>query len=71
MINALRLGLIVPVLLLGMNVASAGDDRDELHQNVQTIKKDWQKKDGSFNSTLEKAYAYAIFPRVGKEGEPL
>jgi lipid-binding SYLF domain-containing protein len=68
MINALRLGLIVPVLLLGMNVASADDDRDELHQMVQSIKKDWQAKDGSFNSTLKKAYAYAIFPKVGKGG---
>ena len=68
MIHALRLGLIVPVLLLGMNVASADDDRDELHQMVQSIKKDWQAKDNTFNATLKKAYAYAIFPKVGKGG---
>ena len=68
MINALRLALIVPVLLLGMNVASADKDNDEIHQMVQNIKKDWQSKDSSFNSTLKKAYAYAIFPEVGKGG---
>ena len=68
MINALRLALIVPVLLLGMNVASADKDNDEIHQMVQDIKKDWQSKDGTFQSTLKKAYAYAIFPEVGKGG---
>ena len=68
MFNILRLGLMVPVLLLGVSVASADKDRDEIHQLVQTIKKDWQAKDDTFNSTLEKAYAYAIFPEVGKGG---
>ena len=69
MINALRLGLIVPVLLLGLSVASAKDiDTDELHGKVESIKKDWQAKDDTFNSTLKKAYAYAIFPEVGKGG---
>ncbi len=66
--NALRLALIVPVLLLGMNVASADKDADEVHQLVESIKKDWQAKDASFNATLKKAYAYAIFPEVGKGG---
>jgi lipid-binding SYLF domain-containing protein len=68
MIKLLRLGLIVPVLLLGMNVASADKDRDEIHQMVENIKKDWQSKDSTFNSALKKAYAYAIFPKVGKGG---
>ena len=69
MINALRLGLIVPFLLLGLSVASAKDiDKDELHGKVESIKKDWQAKDDTFNSTLKKAYAYAIFPEVGKGG---
>ena len=32
------------------------------------MKKDWQAKDSTFNKTLNKAYAYAIFPEVGKGG---
>jgi lipid-binding SYLF domain-containing protein len=68
MINVLRLGLILPVLFLGVSTVSADKDKDELHQQVQQIKKDWQAKDKSFNSTLKKAYAYAIFPEVGKGG---
>ena len=69
MINALRLALIVPVLLLGMNVASAKDiDKDELHGMVEAIKKDWQAKDDTFDATLKGAYAYVIFPEVGKGG---
>jgi lipid-binding SYLF domain-containing protein len=69
MINALRLALVVPVLLLGMNVASAKDiDTDELHGKVEAIKKDWQAKDDTFDATLKGAYAYAIFPEVGKGG---
>ena len=64
-----RLVLIVPALLLGLNVASAKDiDKDELHGMVESIKKDWQAKDDTFESTLKKAYAYAIFPEVGKGG---
>jgi lipid-binding SYLF domain-containing protein len=68
MFNALRLALIVPVLLLGVSTASARKDKDDIHELVQTIKKDWQAKDKTFNSTLKKAYAYAIFPEVGKGG---
>jgi len=68
MFKVLRLGLILPVLLLGVSVASADKDKDELHQQVQNIKKDWQAKDNTFNATLKKAYAYAIFPEVGKGG---
>jgi lipid-binding SYLF domain-containing protein len=72
MINLLRLGLIVPVLLLGMNVnvasARKNKDKDEIHQMVQDVKKAWQAKDNTFNSTLKKAHAYAIFPEVGKGG---
>jgi lipid-binding SYLF domain-containing protein len=64
-----RLVLIVPALLLGLNVASAKDiDKDELHDKVESIKKDWQAKDDTFEATLKKAYAYAIFPEVGKGG---
>lgn len=69
MIRVLRLALIVPVLLLAVNTASAKrDDRGETHQKVEQIKKDWQAKDASFNRSLKKAYAYAIFPEVGKGG---
>lgn len=68
MMKVLRLGLILPILLLGVSVASADKDKDELRQQVQQIKKDWQAKDGTFNATLKKAYAYAIFPKVGKGG---
>ncbi len=68
MINALRLALIIPVLLLGVSTASARKDKDDIHELVQTIKKDWQSKDNTFNATLKKAYAYAIFPKVGKGG---
>ena len=68
MINVLRLGLILPVLFLGVSGASARKDKDDVHKEVLQIKKDWQAKDKSFNSTLKKAYAYAIFPEVGKGG---
>jgi len=70
MFHVLRLGLIVPVLLLGVSGASAKRDVDwnEVHQNVESIKQQWQQKDDTFNSTLKKAHAYAIFPEVGKGG---
>jgi lipid-binding SYLF domain-containing protein len=51
-----------------ISTASADKDHDELHQRVQDIKKAWQAKDSTFNATLKKAYAYAIFPKVGKGG---
>jgi len=70
MITALRLALIVPVLLLGVSTASArrNKDKDEIAEGVQQVKKDWQAKDNTFDKTLKKAYAYAIFPEVGKGG---
>lgn len=70
MITALRLALIVPVLLLGVSTASArkNKDKDEIAAGVQQVKKDWQAKDNTFNKTLKRAYAYAIFPEVGKGG---
>lgn len=70
MVTALRLALIVPVLLLSVSTASArkNKDKDEIGEGVQQVKKDWQAKDNTFNKTLKKAYAYAIFPEVGKGG---
>ncbi|MGB5813195.1 MAG: lipid-binding SYLF domain-containing protein [Polyangiales bacterium] len=66
--NLVRLALILPVLVLGVSMASAKKNKDVLHEQVVQIKKDWQAKDPSFNASLEKAYAYAIFPEVGKGG---
>lgn len=71
MVTALRLALIVPVLLLGMSTdasARRNKDKGEIAELVQQVKKDWQAKDNTFNKTLKKAYAYAIFPEVGKGG---
>ncbi len=72
MTHVLRLALLVPALiLLATAPASAKRQKktdDELHQQVQEIKKEWQKQDESFNATLNKAYGYAIFPEVGKGG---
>ena len=70
MITALRLALIIPVLLLGVSTADArrNKDKGEIAELVQQVKKDWQAKDKTFNKTLKKAYAYAIFPEVGKGG---
>ena len=69
MLKVLRFGLVVPVLMLGLSDASAKDvDWGEVHQKVEAIKKQWQDKDDSFDKTLDKAYAYAIFPEVGKGG---
>ena len=70
MIRFLRLSvLIVPALLFSLTPpASAKKSKNELAQQVQDIKKTWQSKDKSFNGTLKKAYAYAIFPEVGKGG---
>lgn len=68
----LRFGLILSALaLLAAAPASAKREKksdDELHQQVQEIKKTWQSKDNTFNSTLQKAYGYAIFPEIGKGG---
>lgn len=66
--HVLRFALIFPLLAAGVSVASADKDKEELHKQVVQIKKDWQAKDKSFDSNLEKAYAYAIFPEVGKGG---
>ncbi len=44
------------------------EEASELHKEVQSVKKTWQAKDPSFQSTLKKAHAYAIFPSVGKGG---
>ena len=70
MTTALRLALIIPVLLLSVSTASArrNKDKGEIAELVQQVKKDWQAKDKTFNKTLKKAYAYAIFPEVGKGG---
>ena len=71
MVTALRLALIVPVLLLGMSTdasARRNKDRGEIAEMVVQVRKDWQAKDKTFNKTLKKAYAYAIFPSVGKGG---
>ena len=70
MVTALRLALIIPVLLLSVSTASArrNKDKGEIAELVQQVKKDWQAKDKTFNKTLKKAYAYAIFPEVGKGG---
>jgi lipid-binding SYLF domain-containing protein len=70
MTTALRLALIVPILLLSVSTASARKNKDkgEIAEMVVQVKKDWQAKDKTFNKTLKKAYAYAIFPSVGKGG---
>jgi lipid-binding SYLF domain-containing protein len=74
MTAALRLAFIIPVLLpallLGASTADArrNKDKGEIAELVQQVKKDWQAKDKTFNKTLKKAYAYAIFPEVGKGG---
>jgi lipid-binding SYLF domain-containing protein len=72
MIHALRLAILVPALLLfAAPPASAKRQKksdSEISQEVKDIKKKWQSEDDSFNSTLKKAYGYAIFPEVGKGG---
>lgn len=76
-------GLAVAVLFLGLSTAFADEGKskegqaeqkqeeqkpDELTQQVEQIKKEWQAKDDSFDAALKKAYGYAIFPEVGKGG---
>ena len=72
MIQAFRLSILVPVLvLLAAHPASAKRQKksdSELHQQVEAVKKQWQSHDDSFNAALQKAYGYAIFPEVGKGG---
>jgi lipid-binding SYLF domain-containing protein len=72
MTRIFRLGLLLSAIaLLAAAPASAKREKksdDQLHQEVQEIKKTWQTKDNSFNSTLKKAYGYAIFPEIGKGG---
>lgn len=64
----LSLALMLPALLLVADDAAAKKDQEDIHAEVIEVKKAWQEKDPSFNATLEKAYAYAIFPEVGKGG---
>ncbi len=70
--HALRLSLLIPALILFATApASAKRQKksdSQIHQEVQEVKKAWQAKDNTFNSTLKKAYGYAIFPEVGKGG---
>jgi lipid-binding SYLF domain-containing protein len=48
--------------------AAKRKSEEDVSQEVKEVKKLWQQKDNSFNSTLKKAHAYAIFPEVGKGG---
>jgi len=72
MIHVLRLTVLVPALILcAAPPASAKRQKksdSEIQQQVEQAKKTWQSQDDSFNSTLEGAYAYVIFPEVGKGG---
>ncbi|MEM8606838.1 MAG: lipid-binding SYLF domain-containing protein [Myxococcota bacterium] len=67
--NVMSWGLLLPVILLGAAEASAKrKDAKDVSKEVTEVRKLWQQKDPSFEATLEKAYAYAIFPEVGKGG---
>jgi lipid-binding SYLF domain-containing protein len=68
MICVRRFSLVLSAFLFLVSTASADKDQDELHRQVEEIKTAWQAKDNTFTATLEKAYAYAIFPEVGKGG---
>lgn len=68
MVQVPRLTVILSALLLCTASASADKSNEELAAQVQEARKTWQAKDDTFNATLEKAYAYAIFPEVGKGG---
>ncbi|MGB5705059.1 MAG: lipid-binding SYLF domain-containing protein [Polyangiales bacterium] len=72
MIHVLRLTVLVPALILcAAPPASAKRQKksdSEIQQQVEEAKKTWQSQDDSFNSTLGGAYAYVIFPEVGKGG---
>ena len=72
MIRPLHLAVLVPALVLCFAPPASAKRRkksdSEIQQQVQEVKKLWQSKDSSFNSTLKKAYGYAIFPEVGKGG---
>ena len=67
-----RLSIFIPVLLL-FAAAPASAKRQkksdsQIAQEVKEVKKTWQSKDSTFDSTLSDAYGYAIFPEVGKGG---
>lgn len=69
MIHFLRLSLMVlPAVLLCAAPTSAKKSEEDISAKVQKVRKTWQEKDSTFNATLDKAYAYAIFPEVGKGG---
>jgi lipid-binding SYLF domain-containing protein len=70
--QVLRLSILVPVLVL-FAAAPASAKRQkksdsQIAQEVKKVKKAWQSKDSTFDSTLSEAYGYAIFPEVGKGG---
>ena len=64
------------VALLGSMMAMVGcgtapkDEagREKLHDKVNSALSDMKSEDSSFPAFLDKAYAYAIFPTVGKGG---
>ena len=70
--HVLRLSILVPVLILfAAAPASAKQQKksdSRIAQEVKEVKKTWQSKDSTFDSTLSDAYGYAIFPEVGKGG---
>jgi lipid-binding SYLF domain-containing protein len=70
MIHVLRLSILVPALLLATapEAAAKRKSKEDVSQEVKDVKKLWQEKDNTFNATLKKAHAYAIFPEVGKGG---
>ena len=72
MTHVLRLFVLVPALVLcAAPPASAKRQKksdSQISQEVKDIKEKWQSEDNTFNSTLKKAYGYAIFPEVGKGG---
>jgi lipid-binding SYLF domain-containing protein len=70
MLHSLRICILVPALLLATapEAAAKRKSKEDVSQQVKEVKKLWQEKDSTFNATLGKAYAYAIFPEVGKGG---
>jgi lipid-binding SYLF domain-containing protein len=70
MVHLLRVSFLVPALLLCAAppaLAKRKSDTD-ISKEVKEVKKRWQEQDDTFDATLKKAYAYAIFPEVGKGG---
>jgi len=66
--NTLQLVLTVFAACAAMSLVAEDIDREHLATEVPDALRMLKEKDSTFESALEKAYGYAVFPNIGKGG---